>query len=136
MHSFGVRSVILWSRADDQRKKYLYEERITLWNAETFEMALELAEREAEKYAGETSRTTNRCGLLQAYWLVEELKLKKQGIEVFSLLRESELAPKAYLKAFFDTGYEHEGGQNAGPPVRLKRRAAARKIWKGRSGKD
>lgn len=131
MDTFGVRSVILWPRAADQRKKYVYEERITLWNATTFERALELAEREADEYASEMNITAKRCGLLQAYWLADEFKLTKQGTEVYSLLRESDLAPKAYLKAFFDTGYEHEGGRNAGPPIPPKSRPRARKIRKG-----
>ena|SRR5579872_4411622 len=136
MPTFGVRSVLRWSRWADQRKKYVYEERITLWSAETFEEALELAEREAEEYAGETTMATKRCGLLQGYWLVDDLKLKKQGIEVFSLLRESDLTPNAYLNAFFDTGDEYEGGHNAGPKVPPKRCQTARKIRRGSRRND
>lgn len=105
MPTFGVRSVLRWARRADQRKNYVYEERVTLWNAATFEDALDLAEREADDYAGVT--TAARCGLLQGYELLDEYKLTKQGFEVFSLLRESDLAPKAYLRAFFDTGFEH-----------------------------
>jgi len=90
----------------------------------TFEEALDLAEREAEEYADTTAK---RCGLLHGFWLFDDFKLKKQGIEVFSLLRESDLAPKAYLKSFFDTGYEMQGEHKARPRGSPNRRTRAKK---------
>ena len=128
MPTFSVRSVLRWSRHSDQRKKYVYEERITLWNAPTIEEAIDLAEHDAEEYAGPTAK---RCGLLQGFWLFDELRLKEQGIEVFSLLRESDLAPKAYLRTFFDTGFEKQGHYGAAPKSRSNRPPSARKVQKG-----
>jgi hypothetical protein len=107
MPTYGVRSILKWSRRTNQRKKHLYEERVTLWTAESLEDALDLAEQEANGYASDCN--AKRCGLLQGYWMLEDLKLKSQGIEVFSLLRESDLPPKTYLKVFFDTGHEFQG---------------------------
>jgi hypothetical protein len=134
MPTFSVRSVLRWSPRAEQKKKYIYEERITLWNAQSFTAAIDLAEREADDYAQDNAK---RLGLLQGYWLFEECRLRKQGMEVFSLLRESDLPPKAYLKAFFDTGYEREGDYdtkdapiNQTPPSKKKlrpRRKAARR---------
>src|SRR5215831_13674705 len=106
MPTFSVRSVFQWSLkySQDQKKKYIYEERITLWNARDANEAIKLAEHEADAYAAENE--FKRLGLLLSYWLTDECRLRKQGIEVFSLLRESDLPPKTYLKSFFDTGYE------------------------------
>jgi hypothetical protein len=81
----------------------LYEERITLWVASDFDEAIALAEEEARTYA---SGGDEYFGYCQAYALFESIE--KSGVEVFSLLRESDLDPKEYVDAFFDTGEEHE----------------------------
>lgn len=84
-----------------------------------------MAEREAGEYAGDNAKS---LGLLQGFWLFDECKLPQQGVEVFSLLRESDLPPKAYLRAFFDTGYEREGDypfEPDAPPNRRPRRPRA-----------
>jgi hypothetical protein len=80
----------------------MYEERITLWQAEDFDQAVSLAEAEAEEYAGTDAEY---LGLAQAYWLHGA---PTSGAEVFSLVRDSSLAPTEYLNVFFDTGQEHE----------------------------
>jgi hypothetical protein len=80
-----------------------YEERITLWNADTFDEAVAMAEQDAEEYAEEVGSTF--LGFAQAYVMPDE---PGQGAEVFSLLRDSDLEPDEYLDAFFDTGTERE----------------------------
>src|ERR1041385_2201366 len=105
MPTFSVRSILRWSPRIDQKKKHLYEERITLWKARTLNHAIDLAEREANHYAGKNAK---RLGLLQGFWMFDECRLQKQGVEVFSLLRESDLPPKTYLRNFFSTGDERE----------------------------
>lgn len=81
--------------------RHLYEERITIWQAPDFETAIALAEREAADYASEGDEA---LGLSQAYELADEAPL--HGVEVFSLLRESDLEPEEYLSTFFATGDE------------------------------
>jgi hypothetical protein len=83
---------------------HLYEERITLWRANSVDHAIELAEEEAKTYA---SDGTEFLGCSQGFALFESVPVS--GVEVFSLLRESELEPKQYIDAFFDTGAEYEG---------------------------
>lgn len=83
----------------------LYEERLTLWRAEDFDQAIELAEAEALRYAAEQP-DTRYLGLAQAYRLFDT---PEHGAEVFSLLRESSLPPEPYLTRFFDTGEERQG---------------------------
>lgn len=104
MNSYSVRCIFHWEPRQDQKAKHLYEERITLWLAESIGHAIELAEQEAEAYASEDMEF---LGYSQAYALFESAPI--HGIEVFSLLRESELDPEKYIDTFFDTGREHEG---------------------------
>jgi hypothetical protein len=103
MDSFSVRCLFRWAPRDGQRKKHLYEERITLWQAGSADEAIEAAEREALSYAGENSEYLE---VFQSYSLVDPVAAS--GIEVFSLLRENDLEPEAYVDAFFDTGDEHQ----------------------------
>ncbi len=66
--------------------------------------AIELASREARDYARDNR--FEHLDFAQAFALAEDRIT--QGTEVFSLLRDSELKPEAYLDAFFDTGGEHQ----------------------------
>ena len=137
MATFSVRTVLRWAPRPQQRKRYLYEERITLWKAESLGESIELAEIEAKVYAGGEPEYLD---LLQAFWLSEELTLPHQGVEVFSLLRESDLEPKAYLDTFFDSGFERQSDYRGitKPNPALHRMAApprARVIRKSRRGR-
>lgn len=104
MESFSVRCIFRWYSRPGQRAKCLYEERITLWQANSIDQAIELAEEEALTYASEDMEF---LGFSQAFALIH--LIPANGIEIFSLLRESDLEPKQYLNTFFDTGFEHEG---------------------------
>lgn len=83
----------------------VFEERITLWEAATFEDAVAEAEREGAAYV-EGDADVILLDLAQAFRLFDP---PASGQEVFSLMRESELQPKDYLDAFFDTGRERQG---------------------------
>jgi hypothetical protein len=98
---FGVRCVFEHESDDAEHS---YEERVTLWRAGSFDEAIALAEAEAIEYAATLGRT-RYLGLAQAYVLADE---PGHGAEVFSLIRDSELAPDEYLDAFFDTGTEYQ----------------------------
>jgi len=80
-----------------------YEERITLWQADSADHAIQLAEEYARLY--ETQIEVEYLGFAQAYWLADEVQ---HGSEVFSLIRRSELEPTEYLNRFFDTGREYQ----------------------------
>jgi hypothetical protein len=84
----------------------VFEERITLWLADSFDHAIERAEVEAREYAATITQSPDTyLGLAQAYRLVDA---PGDGAEVFSLLRESKRKPRAYLDRFFDTGKERQ----------------------------
>lgn len=94
-----------------------YEERVTLWKARDAQAAIEMAEEEAGAYAGAADEC-EYLGFAQSFWL---FAAPRQGAEVFSLFRDSDLEPEEYLDTFFDSGQERErrlpgeGGGVTGP---------------------
>jgi uncharacterized protein (DUF433 family) len=80
-----------------------YEERVTLWRAESFDDAIALAESEAERYAKNVE--ADYLGLAQAYLLVDR---PDNAAEVFSLMRYSALDTTPYLDRFFADGGERQ----------------------------
>ena len=85
-------------------KRHLCEERITVWRAGSFEQAIQLAEREADKYARDAD--CEYLGFAQVCHLSN--KQLRAGSEVFSLMRESNLTQPKYLDKHFDTGSERQ----------------------------
>lgn len=84
----------------------LYEERITLWRAASFEDAVERAQHEAQEYAAILT-DAKYVKLAQVFHLAIEGGVG-DGDEIYSLMRESSLAPDDYLNRFFDTGSERD----------------------------
>jgi hypothetical protein len=84
-----------------------YEERVTLWRADSSTHAIQRAEHEAVAYARTIEESPDEyVGLAQCYRLADE---PGDGVEVFSLIRTSELEPDDYIDSFFDTGTERQG---------------------------
>ena len=73
-----------------------------------------MAEEEARQYA--KAEGFRALDLFQAFSLTHEISPALQGAEVFSMLRESNLEPKAYLDTFYDTGREREWSVEGGHP--------------------
>jgi hypothetical protein len=98
---YGVRCFFRWPLSVDQA----YEESVTLWRANSFGEAIAKAEVAAREYAelcdGEYLEHA------QAFLIGE--KAIGEGVEVFSLIRDSELEPDEYLTTFFSTGSERQG---------------------------
>jgi len=78
----------------------VYEERITVWQADSFEQAFARADAEARQYAERFTRC-EYVTLAQAFHIVAREQIG-DGDEVFSLTRDSELLPDQYLERFFD----------------------------------
>jgi hypothetical protein len=83
----------------------LYEERVVVIEAPGEDEALSLAEAEAEAYC-EGLTNCRSTGFYQSYAMNDGAV--GSGVEVFSLIRESQLTPTEYLDRFFDTGDERE----------------------------
>jgi hypothetical protein len=79
-----------------------YEERITLWRAQSFDEAHELAEREARRYAED--RQAEFLEHSESYWIDPEIF--EVDAEVFSWLRKSKLGSAEYISTFYSTGRE------------------------------
>lgn len=99
---YSVRCVFAFGGTSGGRTNF--EERITLWRAESFDAAIAMAERDAVDYAENVGGTY--LGLAQSYHLAETSPTS--GVEVFSLIRESDLDPDDYMSRFFDTGTERQ----------------------------
>ncbi|WP_088317047.1 hypothetical protein [Kineosporia sp. R_H_3] len=101
---FSVRCVF---RCRPRRRWRTYEERITVWHARSFEEAIAMAEVEAGEYAAASGADRiTYLGLAEAYRLFDALG---EGAEVFSLMRDSRLGKRKYLRRFFETGRERQG---------------------------
>ena len=101
---YGARSVYeLVGRDSQENGTKLFEERIVLVKASSMEEAMEEAEKEATAYASEDSGFIY-LGYINVYKLADTRV--KNKTEVYSLMRESALAPQEYIDRFFDTGLE------------------------------
>lgn len=104
MQWYTVRTVV--HRADER----VYQERITLWRRADADDAAEAALAESAEYASDEGAID--CGLAQVYEPygddVAGLRSAAEGCEIFSLVRQSDLDPGAYLDTFFDTGKEQQ----------------------------
>lgn len=103
---FSVRCLFVHRPADAQDDA-IYEERITLWQAESFELAIARAEEEAAEYAGTVG--AEYLGFAQSFHLAIEDRAPTEGDEVYSLMRDSSLDADAYISRYFDDGREHQG---------------------------
>ncbi|MEO6809662.1 MAG: DUF4288 domain-containing protein [Isosphaeraceae bacterium] len=79
----------------------VYEERIVLFRADSFENATRKAEDEAREY---TSEEIEYLGFVELFHLFEPVV--GDGSEVFSLMRTSALGSEDYITRFLDTGSE------------------------------
>jgi hypothetical protein len=99
---YSVRCI--FRHRDLNSDKFVYEERITLWQASSFQEATEMAQQEARQYAKEIDCIYT--GLSQTFHLIKNEFLN--GLEVFSLMRQSDKNTKEYLDSYFDTGKEKQ----------------------------
>lgn len=77
----------------------LYEERITLWRADSWNEAFQKAKDEARAYAAESD-----CKFLSATSAFHLFDGSLgEGTEVWSAMRESNLTPDFYVKTFSET---------------------------------
>ncbi len=100
---YGVRCYFRHGDPATKEISALYEERIVLIHASSFEEAIEKAEREAVDYI---SSLDNAIFLeaVDAYQLIGE-KIT-DGTEVYSLMRESDYSDDEYLDLYHHTGRE------------------------------
>lgn len=81
----------------------VYEERIILLKAESYDDALDRAKREAEGYA-QSLEDVQYAGYTDVFNLFDVGVT--EGVEVYSLMRQSDLGTAEYIEKFIDTGSE------------------------------
>ncbi|MQY06083.1 hypothetical protein [Actinomadura macrotermitis] len=101
---YGVRCILRWP----DHETNFYEESITVWHAASSDEAFAKAEAAAYEYADICDG--EYLEFAQAYFIGDEEAIV-EGTEVYSLIRESELEPDAYLTSFFNTGTERQNGE-------------------------
>lgn len=101
---FSVRCIFHHPNLAKEKDKFLYEERILLWETDNIDKAIELAESEAKEYAEKYDCIYT--GMAQAFKTY--ITKPESGSEVFSLMRDDDSAPDDYLDFYFDTGRERQ----------------------------
>ncbi len=100
---YGAKAIFLLEKDNADNETHLYEERVIVLKASSFEQAISGAEKEALEYADADSGI-KYIGYVNVFKLFEDTIA--EGTEVFSLIRKSNLNEKDYLNTFFDTGLE------------------------------
>lgn len=88
-----------------------YEERVTLWRAQSFGAAHKIARQDARRFAGASGAEFLEYS--EAYFIDREIF--ELDAEVFSWQRESDLAPADYISTFYSTGKERGRGCRPSP---------------------
>jgi hypothetical protein len=80
------------------RRDHTYHERLTLWQAPTFEVAAELAEADARQFAA--AHGWDYLDYVALYEITIQSDAPGQGDEVYSLYRFTDLGPRTYQQRF------------------------------------
>ena len=101
---YGAKTVFKHTRMIGENACCVFEERVVVFLANDFDHAITKAETEAAKYCSNLDDSAMYLGFVDVYNLAEENI--NDGVEVYSLMRESNLSDKDYLDSFYDTGKE------------------------------
>lgn len=102
---YAVRCVFLHpDLRGEKRRKNVYEERIIVVRAGSEREAMRKGEREAKEYS-KGLESVRRLKFVETFHLFG--KTIRDGTEVFSLMRSSNLDGRKFLDRYFDEGLEH-----------------------------
>ena len=93
---YAVKILLHHPTRKQEGEEYLFEERITLWMANSYEEAYVKAEKEAVEYANESNSVFIQP--VCAFHLFDENII--EGTEVYSIMRGSNLNPSTYRDTF------------------------------------
>ena len=99
---YGAKCVFLHTEIESCPGQ-VYEERVILVRADSFDEATSRAEVMAEEYAKDVGGCSY-LGFVSVFHIYDEYV--GDGTEVYSLMRTSELSRDEYLNRFYDTGTE------------------------------
>jgi hypothetical protein len=99
---YGAKCIFLHTGIDSAPRR-VYEERVILVRAEGFDEAITRAEAMAEEYAKDVGGCSY-TGYVDVFHIYDEHI--GDGVEIYSLMRVSDLSKGEYLNRFYDTGAE------------------------------
>jgi hypothetical protein len=108
---YSAKCIFFHKGLRDESDVPVYEERIVLLKADSFDQAIEQAEEDAVQYASDVE-DCEYCGFVDVYHLYDEAV--GHGTEIYSLMRSSSLSIEDYLSTFYDTGAERSGPTGEG----------------------
>ena len=95
---FAAKTVYRWRPIENSES--LFEERVVLFEAGSFEEAVARAEMEAQEYCADSPDKVY-LGYVNVFRLFDDAVGDR--VEVYSLVRESDLSDQEYLDHFYDT---------------------------------
>ena len=96
---YAVKCLFYHPTRKKDTEAFLYEERIKLWQANSYDEAYKKAEIEAEIYASEANAVF--VTPTDSFMLFD--KVLNEGVEVYSIMRGSNLNEKTYRNTFCTT---------------------------------
>jgi hypothetical protein len=79
MATYTVRSVLEWKNRKGREKKHVYEERLTIWNSDSLDEAIELAEKEETEYINDSTsenESHSNCPITSTFHTRSECRLE------------------------------------------------------------
>jgi len=98
---FGVRTLYKWESLAGLEGR-TYEERITLWQSRDHDSAIDAAEVEAHSYEEFGPEYLDFAQSFEIKFDENRPLRLTEGVEVFSLLRRSNLEPDDFIQEFFN----------------------------------
>jgi hypothetical protein len=105
---FSAKCVFRAEMIEDGQPVSVFEERIIFVKACEFDEAFDKAEKAGGKYAGKNQTEKNKTTFLACVGIFIVQDPVEDGVEVFSMLRESNMPSENYLKLHYQTGSERD----------------------------
>ena len=105
-HWYGVKCLLEHAGLSEDTTAHVYEERIVLLRAVSFEEAVLRAERDATEYAKPIK--ARYLGYSNAYKL--DVDSISDATEVYSLMREVPMPPEDFITRYYDDGTDKHHG--------------------------
>jgi len=96
---YGVRSVFRSDRTEDGKPRRVFEERVVLFHATSFEEALAKGVAEAKRYAADSLHCTMLDHVVAFHIHGEELG---DGDEVWSCMRDADVSDDDFLRRIYE----------------------------------
>lgn len=100
---YSCKCIFRHDNVSPKKGKKVYEERVVLLRARSFDEAIELGEKEAEEYT-QSLDGVKYMGFINVYHLFD--KRMRHKAEVYSIMRENKMSKKEFLDRYYDDGTE------------------------------